>query len=879
MLRFSPIRRVNSNQPASWRRFGRLSRSVALPLMLLCSAFVGTAVAHASEEPKAACSAATETTAECLSIIVPEGAFPSYQGSGEKGGFAPKDLRSAYNLPSTGGSGQTIAIVDAFDDPNAESDLKTYRSHYGLSECTTANGCFKKVNQKGETKNYPVGESGWSVEISLDLDMASAICPECHILLVEGTSNSFANLATAEDEAATLNATEISNSWGGGDTSARVSEDSHFNHLGIPILVAAGDNGYGVEFPATVPTVISVGGTTLKKAETSRGWSEKVWHEPELGYGTGSGCSLYQEKPKWQTDSGCTKRTDNDVSAVAAVETPLSVYDSYERAGWLNIGGTSASTPIMAGVEALSSSRVREIGAEAFWKASPAGHLFDVTEGSNGSCGESYLCTAKKGYDGPTGWGTPDGVIKVAEPPSVTTEAATSVTDGAATLHAKVNPNESDTHYQFEYGLTTSYGTKVPVPSEDVGSGHEALAKSQTLTELQPETIYHFRAVASNSEGTTNGSEGTFTTSHVTWTPEEPPHPKEASGSYLNGVSCTSSAACIAVGYFVNGLGKHVPLAESWNGTSWTAQEPPAPKEAKESDLNGVSCTSSTACTAAGYFKNSAGTIVPLIEKLKESVWSTQEPSIPTGAKEGVLHGVSCISSSECMATGYFENSSGKRVPLAEGWESSKWVAEEPPLPKESKGEGTLGDVSCAGTFSYCGASDYFVNSSGTTAALGENWVTGSWIAEEVPGPKEAKESVLPGVSCNSSERCSAAGYFKNGAGVIVPWAFSVNGKAETVEEPPVPSEVKASGFYGMSCTPFTACAAVGHSEASSGAYTQLAERWNSTAWSLQEVPSPKGTLASDLEGVSCPSPVVCIAVGAFYGSGGTVVPLVESSH
>jgi len=555
-------------------------------------------VAHAAEEPEAACPAATETTAECLSVVVPEGAFPSYQGSGEKGGFARKDLLSAYKLPSTGGSGQTIAIVDAFDDPNAESDLKTYRSHYGLSECTTANGCFKKVNQKGETKNYPTGNSGWSLEISLDLDMASAICPECHILLVESTTNSFENMAAAEDEAAMLKATEISDSWGGGDTSARVAENSHYNHTGIPILVAAGDSGYGTEFPASVPTVIAVGGTNLKTAANSREWSEAVWS------GTNSGCSGFQSKPTWQTDAGCSKRTDNDVAAVAAPETPLSVYDTYVHEGWLLVGGTSASTPILAGVEALSSSAARSLGAEAFYKAGPAGHLFDVTEGSNGSCGGSYLCTAKTGYDGPTGWGTPNGVIKVVEAPSATTESATSVGTTEATLKGTVNPHGAATTYHFEYGTTTAYGTSVPVPSESVGSGTENVSVSKTITGLQAETTYDFRVVASNSEGTTNGSNSSFTTPSPAWSVQEPPTPTGAAGAWLEGVSCTSSSSCTAIGGFVKTV--YLPLAESWNGTKWTVQEPPAPSGAKESSLSGVSCTSSSACTAVGNFKNSS---------------------------------------------------------------------------------------------------------------------------------------------------------------------------------------------------------------------------------------------------------------------------------
>src|SRR5207237_4189867 len=159
-------------------------------------------------------------------------------------GYDPAGLIAAYKLPTTGGVGQTIAIVDAFDDPNAESDLAVYRSTFGLSPCTTANGCFRKVNQTGGTK-YPRANSGWAQEISLDLDMASAICPNCKILLVEARTNSFANLAAAEDRAAILGATVISNSYGGGEYSNEINDQAHFNHPGVAITVSSGENGYG----------------------------------------------------------------------------------------------------------------------------------------------------------------------------------------------------------------------------------------------------------------------------------------------------------------------------------------------------------------------------------------------------------------------------------------------------------------------------------------------------------------------------------------------------------------------------------------------------------------------------------------------------------
>jgi subtilase family serine protease len=313
-------------------------------------------------------------------------------------GLTPANLLSAYKLGS-GGAGKTVAIVDAQDDPNAEKDLATYRSNFGLPACTTANGCFKKVNQTGGT-SYPTGDTGWSEEISLDLDMVSAVCPSCHILLVEATSASYANLGTAVNEAVKLGATAVSNSYGGGESSAETSYDSYYNHPGVAITVSSGDSGYGVEYPAASRYVTAVGGTHLTASSTTRGWTETAWS------GAGSGCSAYEPKPSWQHDSSCSRRTVADVSAVADPATGVAVYDSYGESGWLVFGGTSVASPIVASVYALSGN---VSGVPASLAYSNTSSLFDVTSGSNGSCGGTYLCTAKAGYDGPTGLGTPNG--------------------------------------------------------------------------------------------------------------------------------------------------------------------------------------------------------------------------------------------------------------------------------------------------------------------------------------------------------------------------------------------------------------------------------------------------------------------------------------
>jgi subtilase family serine protease len=317
-------------------------------------------------------------------------------------GFGPADLRSAYNLPSTtAGSGQTVAIVDAYDDPYAESNMNTYRAQFGIPACTSASGCFRKVNQNGGA-SMPHGNTGWAEEISLDLDMVSAICPNCHILLVEASSSSMANLGKAVNTAAALGANVISNSWGGNASSSDASFDAaYFTHPGVAITASSGDSGYGAEYPAASRLVTAVGGTSLSRASNARGWSETTWN------GAGSGCSTSDSKPSWQTDAGCSGRTIADVSAIADPYTGVAVYDTYRTKGWMVFGGTSVAAPIIAATYALAGN-AGSLNAASF-AYSHASSLNDVTSGSNGSCGGSYLCTAGAGYDGPTGLGTPNG--------------------------------------------------------------------------------------------------------------------------------------------------------------------------------------------------------------------------------------------------------------------------------------------------------------------------------------------------------------------------------------------------------------------------------------------------------------------------------------
>jgi subtilase family serine protease len=324
------------------------------------------------------------------------------------GAYGPAQFRGAYNLPSTSaGSGQTIGIVDAYDDPNIESDLAVYSNQFGLPSCTTANGCFKKVNQTGGTQ-YPAKNAGWALEIALDVEIAHAVCPNCKILLVEATTNSFTNLLAAEDYAK-AHATVVSNSWGGGEFSGETTYDTHFSTANKPITFSSGDSGYGVEYPAASQYVTAVGGTTLNVNSNNTYKSETVWS------GAGSGCSALEPKPTWQKDTGCIRRTVADVSADADPNTGAAVYDTVRnqgRSGWFQVGGTSLASPLIAAVYALAGNATGIGDAQYLYghgTYGTSGTLHDVTSGSNGSCGGSYLCSGKTGYDGPTGLGTPRG--------------------------------------------------------------------------------------------------------------------------------------------------------------------------------------------------------------------------------------------------------------------------------------------------------------------------------------------------------------------------------------------------------------------------------------------------------------------------------------
>lgn len=344
--------------------------------------------------------------------------------AGRYGPLGPAQLQQAYNLPSaTAGKGQTVGIIDANSDPTAESDLAMYRKYFKLPPCTTTNGCLQILNQEGKTAPLPPPDGGWAGEISLDLDMVSAICPNCHIVLVEANSARGHDLTSSVRIAAAAGAAQISNSYGLAECNVRCQRPEYASDYNIPntiITASSGDSTWfaGPQSPADFGTVVAVGGTSLYPFDSSRGWLEAAWTGAE------SSCSKYIAKPSWTRASvRCpgNKRAIADVSAVADPFTGVLVLETYpsKKTYFYIFGGTSASSPIIASVYALAGNAASQTFGSLLY-AAPKGALTDVTIGRSGwtglrnaagqLCKPVAICTAMPGYDGPTGMGTPWGL-------------------------------------------------------------------------------------------------------------------------------------------------------------------------------------------------------------------------------------------------------------------------------------------------------------------------------------------------------------------------------------------------------------------------------------------------------------------------------------
>ena len=342
-------------------------------------------------------------------------------------GLPPSAIASVYKLSglsgtSGAGAGQIIALIDAYNDPNALSDLNKFNSQYGypaLTTCTSlsqSGPCFEQVDAQGKAKV----NSGWALEESLDIEWAHAEAPDAKIVLVQAASNSDANLFGAVQYANSIGATEVSMSFGSSEFSGETSYDSYFTNAGTLYTASAGDSGHGTEYPAASPNVIAVGGTTLNGCS---GTSCKKFTSETAWSGSGGGASSVETIPGYQTSYGGSvygassisaltggARGIPDVSFDAKPNNGVSVYDSTRYAGqvgWFTIGGTSVGAPDWAGILAAGKAAGKTAlqGNSAIYSGGYSTNLRDIESGTNGSCGTD--CTAGTGYDLVTGLGSP----------------------------------------------------------------------------------------------------------------------------------------------------------------------------------------------------------------------------------------------------------------------------------------------------------------------------------------------------------------------------------------------------------------------------------------------------------------------------------------
>ena len=318
-------------------------------------------------------------------------------------GWGAQDLQSAYHIDPATQIPATIAIVDAYGYPSIESDLAIYRQQFGLPPCTRASGCLRVVNQRGQTSPLPPNPTpdyDWTMETALDLQIASAACPGCRLLVVQADDNSHDAMYTALFQAMAMRPAVVSNSWGApeADVNVPLIENTFAQYPGIGVFAATGDSGYqgggaGPIYPSTSRRVIAVGGTVLSRAANARGWSEAAWAM------AGSSCSDAIARLPTQATAACPRRAASDLSAVAGAP-GIAVYNTHQG-GWIAMQGTSAAAPLVAALFAA-----RGLGnVLPEYIPALAGALHDITAGATGSCA---LCKAAPGWDGPTGYGTPD---------------------------------------------------------------------------------------------------------------------------------------------------------------------------------------------------------------------------------------------------------------------------------------------------------------------------------------------------------------------------------------------------------------------------------------------------------------------------------------
>jgi hypothetical protein len=561
--------------------------------------------------------------------------------------------------------------------------------------------------------------------------------------------------------------------------------------------------------------------------------------------------------------SNISERWDGTEWSIVSVPTPVGAKESTLR----GVSCSSTTSCIAVGISGElieSPTTLADTWNGKEWQimsvSLPAGvrrsHLYSV------SCASAY-CKTDGSYENSSG--IPLTLEGTMAQPGDRTETASSITSVGATLNASVDPNGRETTYHFEYGETVLYGTNVPVPDGNVKSTVAVEKLSQAITSLQPETTYHYRIVATNPSGTSEGADHTFTTSALPWSVDVTPNPSGAEQSVLYGMSCMSSSWCMGVGYSKSTAHVLAPLAESWNGTEWSLSTPASPSGGKEASLVSVSCTSSAACTAVGSYMNGSGTYEPLVERWNGSAWTIQStPSAP--AKDTYeLRSVACTSASSCMVVGEDVIGALESVTLSESWNGAEWKVIATPS------GGALEGISCT-SVNVCTAV-------GGTAfggePLAERWNGTEWSTQKAAKISSAS---LSSVACMSATSCiavgSSGGIFGSPASNI---SESWNGTEWSTVSVPAPSGAKESILRGVSCSSTKSCIAAGTSGELITSPIALADTWNGKEWRILSLPLPSGVRHSNLYSVSCAS-VYCTTDGYYENGSGTLLTLADSN-